>query len=40
MTGQLEEEEMHLYVQLDIRLLYKEATSRMEGAQGVLCIMS
>ncbi|KAF5386242.1 hypothetical protein D9615_002653 [Tricholomella constricta] len=31
MTGQLEEEEMQVYVRLGIRLLYKGATSRMEG---------
>ncbi|KAF8518218.1 phosphatidylserine decarboxylase-domain-containing protein [Gautieria morchelliformis] len=31
MTGQLEEEKMQVYVRLGIRLLYKGATSRMEG---------
>ena len=30
-TGQLEEEKMQVYVRLGIRLLYKGATSRMEG---------
>ncbi|KIM40811.1 hypothetical protein M413DRAFT_446183 [Hebeloma cylindrosporum] len=33
MTGQLEEEKMQVYVRLGIRLLYKGATSRMEGAR-------
>ncbi|KAF8237320.1 hypothetical protein L208DRAFT_1356433 [Tricholoma matsutake] len=31
MTGQLEEEKMHVHVRLGIRLLYKGASSRMEG---------
>jgi hypothetical protein len=34
MTGQLEEEKMQVYVRLGIRLLYKGAKSRMEGARG------
>ncbi|KAF8495643.1 hypothetical protein JB92DRAFT_3126437 [Gautieria morchelliformis] len=34
MTGQLEEEKMQVYVRLGIRLLYKGATSRMEGHRG------
>ncbi|KAF5374521.1 hypothetical protein D9615_009031 [Tricholomella constricta] len=33
MTGQLEEEKMQVYVRLGIRLLYKGATSRMEGGR-------
>ncbi|KAG6326504.1 hypothetical protein ID866_12585, partial [Astraeus odoratus] len=33
MTGQLEEEKMQVYVRLGIRLLYKGARSRMEGAR-------
>jgi len=33
MTGQLEEEKMQVYVRLGIRLLYKGAMSRMEGAR-------
>ncbi|KAF8160416.1 hypothetical protein BJ912DRAFT_1035445 [Pholiota molesta] len=33
MTGQLEEEKMQVYVRLGIRLLYKGATGRMEGAR-------
>ncbi|EJD45982.1 hypothetical protein AURDEDRAFT_113883 [Auricularia subglabra TFB-10046 SS5] len=33
MTGQLEEEKMQVYVRLGIRLLYKGAKSRMEGAR-------
>jgi len=33
-TGQLEEEKMQVYVRLGIRLLYKGATSRMEGGRG------
>ncbi|KAF8957740.1 phosphatidylserine decarboxylase-domain-containing protein [Flammula alnicola] len=32
-TGQLQEEKMQVYVRLGIRLLYKGATSRMEGAR-------
>lgn len=32
-TGQLEEEKMQVYVRLGIRLLYKGASSRMEGAR-------
>ncbi|KAF8525860.1 phosphatidylserine decarboxylase-domain-containing protein [Hysterangium stoloniferum] len=32
-TGQLEEEKMQVYVRLGIRLLYKGAKSRMEGAR-------
>ncbi|KAG6815105.1 hypothetical protein H0H87_005075, partial [Tephrocybe sp. NHM501043] len=32
-TGQLEEEKMQVYVRLGIRLLYKGATSRMEGGR-------
>ena len=40
MTGQLEEEKMQVYVRLGIRLLYKGATSRMEGARGVLYVTS
>ncbi|KAF8475448.1 hypothetical protein JB92DRAFT_2838204 [Gautieria morchelliformis] len=35
MTGQLEEEKMQVYVRLGIRLLYKGATSRMEGHRGI-----
>jgi len=35
LTGQLEEEKMQVYVRLGIRLLYKGASSRMEGARGV-----
>jgi hypothetical protein len=35
MTGQLEEEKMKVYVRLGIRLLYKGATSRMEGARSM-----
>ena len=35
MTGQLEEEKMQVYVRLGIRLLYKGATSRMEGGRGM-----
>lgn len=38
MTGQLEEEKMQVYVRLGIRLLYKGATSRMEGAKGTIHI--
>jgi len=34
MSGQLEEEKMQVYVRLGIRLLYKGATSRMEGGRG------
>jgi len=34
MTGQLEEEKMQVYVRLGIRLLYKGASSRMEGGRG------
>ena len=34
--GQLEEEKMQVYVRLGIRLLYKGATSRMEGGRGLL----
>lgn len=34
LTGQLEEEKMQVYVRLGIRLLYKGAKSRMEGARG------
>lgn len=34
-TGQLEEEKMQGYVRLGIRLLYKGARSRMEGARGI-----
>ena len=34
-TGQLEEERMQVYVRLGIRLLYKGATSRMEGGRGL-----
>ncbi|KAG0700175.1 phosphatidylserine decarboxylase-domain-containing protein [Suillus ampliporus] len=33
MTGQLEEEKMQVYVRLGIRLLYKGARGRMEGAR-------
>ncbi|KDR72276.1 hypothetical protein GALMADRAFT_1343907 [Galerina marginata CBS 339.88] len=33
MTGQLEEEKMQVYVRLGIRLLYKGASSRMEGGK-------
>lgn len=33
-TGQLEEEKMQVYVRLGIRLLYKGAKGRMEGARG------
>ncbi|EGN98625.1 hypothetical protein SERLA73DRAFT_89562 [Serpula lacrymans var. lacrymans S7.3] len=33
LTGQLEEEKMQVYVRLGIRLLYKGARSRMEGAR-------
>ncbi|KIM74861.1 hypothetical protein PILCRDRAFT_691729 [Piloderma croceum F 1598] len=33
-TGQLEEEKMQVYAWLSIRLLYKGAKSRMEGARG------
>ncbi|KLO15227.1 hypothetical protein SCHPADRAFT_871290 [Schizopora paradoxa] len=33
LTGQLEEEKMQVYVRLGIRLLYKGAKSRMEGAR-------
>ncbi|KZT39119.1 hypothetical protein SISSUDRAFT_1061405 [Sistotremastrum suecicum HHB10207 ss-3] len=33
MTGQLEEEKMQVYVRLGIRILYKGAKSRMEGAR-------
>ncbi|KAH0584865.1 hypothetical protein H2248_008143 [Termitomyces sp. 'cryptogamus'] len=33
MTGQLDEEKMQVYVRLGIRLLYKGATSRMEGGR-------
>ncbi|KAI9511934.1 phosphatidylserine decarboxylase-domain-containing protein [Russula earlei] len=33
MTGQLEEEKMQVYVRLGIRLLYKGALSRLEGAR-------
>ncbi|KAF4622347.1 hypothetical protein D9613_009567 [Agrocybe pediades] len=33
MTGQLEEEKMQVYVRLGIRLLYKGASSRMEGGR-------
>jgi len=33
LTGQLEEEKMQVYVRLGIRLLYKGASSRMEGAR-------
>ncbi|KAG6812726.1 hypothetical protein H0H92_000943 [Tricholoma furcatifolium] len=33
MTGQLEEEKMQTYVRFGIRLLYKGATSRMEGGR-------
>ncbi|KAG2018560.1 phosphatidylserine decarboxylase, variant 4 [Coprinopsis cinerea AmutBmut pab1-1] len=33
MTGQLEEEKMQVYVRLGIRLLYKGASSQMEGAR-------
>ncbi|KAN0126296.1 Phosphatidylserine decarboxylase domain containing protein [Lactarius tabidus] len=33
MTGQLEEEKMQVYVRLGIRLLYKGARSRLEGAR-------
>jgi phosphatidylserine decarboxylase len=39
MTGQLEEEKMQAYVRLGIRLLYKGAKSRMEGARGQ-CILT
>ena len=35
-TGHLEEEKMQVYVRLGIRLLYKGATSRMEGGRGLL----
>ena len=35
MTGQLEEEKMQVYVRLGIQLLYKGATSRMEGGRGM-----
>jgi phosphatidylserine decarboxylase len=35
MTGQLEEEKMQVYVRLGIRLLYKGAKGRMEGARGI-----
>jgi phosphatidylserine decarboxylase len=35
MTGHLEEEKMQVYVRLGIRLLYKGAKSRMEGARGM-----
>ncbi|KAF8958614.1 hypothetical protein BDZ97DRAFT_1761982 [Flammula alnicola] len=34
--GQLQEEKMQVYVRLGIRLLYKGATSRMEGARGYI----
>jgi phosphatidylserine decarboxylase len=34
LTGQLEEEKMQVYVRLGIRLLYKGASGRMEGARG------
>lgn len=34
MTGQLQEEKMAVYVRLGIRVLYKGAKSRMEGARG------
>lgn len=34
MTGQLEEEKMQAFVRLGIRLLYKGASSRMEGGKG------
>ncbi|TFK17463.1 hypothetical protein FA15DRAFT_676048 [Coprinopsis marcescibilis] len=42
MTGKLEEEKMQVYVRLGIRLLYKGASSRMEGgrARGLLKSMS
>lgn len=36
LTGQLEEEKMQVYVRLGIRLLYKGASGRMEGARGWL----
>ena len=32
-TGQLEEDKMQRYVRLGIRLLYKGATSRMDGGR-------
>jgi len=35
MTGKLEEEKLQVYVRLGIRLLYKRATSRMEGGCGM-----
>jgi len=35
MTGQLQEEKMQVYVRLGIRLLYKGARGRMEGARGL-----
>jgi len=35
LTGQLEEEKMQVYVRLGIRLLYKGASGRMEGARGM-----
>src|SRR5258708_26868199 len=38
MTGQLEEEKMQVYVRLGIRLLYKGARGRMEGARGSLFV--
>ena len=34
MTGHLEEEKMQVYVRLGIRLLYKGAKGRLEGARG------
>ena len=37
-TGQLEEEKMQVYVRLGIRLLYKGATSRMEGVRGLFSL--
>ncbi|KIM72408.1 hypothetical protein PILCRDRAFT_741201 [Piloderma croceum F 1598] len=40
MTGQWEEEKMQIYVRLTIRLLYKGAKSRIEGARGKLLASS
>ena len=39
MTGQLEEEEMRVYVRLGIRLLYKGAFQSCGGGKGVLFIL-
>ncbi|ETW83451.1 hypothetical protein HETIRDRAFT_474586 [Heterobasidion irregulare TC 32-1] len=40
MTGQLEEEKMQVYVRLGIRLLYKGARGKMEGARGMYLFLS